>query len=72
MSSEQYMMEYILLLDLNPNCCLHVFGCSVCIDHCGYCDADDRGAGMCNDNGCDTGYKLDSTLKMCQFGESNN
>ena len=36
-----------------------------CAAHCTDCGAGDRGAGKCNDDGCDSLYAINITTKLC-------
>ena len=47
---------------------LCVYVMQVCAAHCTHCDADDRGAGKCNNAACETGYIITAAL-TCKPGE---
>ena len=40
-----------------------------CAAHCKLCNAVDRGAAKCNDDGCDGGYIINETTLTCVPGE---
>ena len=48
---------------------LLLFVVSACAAHCSRCDAPDRGAAKCNDDGCDGGFNIDKTTLTCVPGE---